>query len=146
MKILTAFAALTLIAAPVQADIYRAYNGDMYTRCNFIGKSVFCTHNDEARDLDRRDAAKNACLEKVKAEHNAKYGQSVNQIYKNMAAMNPALKNSKAMKKLLALPSQYEMIGEFDSDHYSVINKAHLANDVAYAEYTAKSQACSAAV
>lgn len=142
MKLLTALAAFTLIAAPAQADVYRAYNLDMYTRCDFIGKSVFCTHNDEARELDRRDEAKTACLEKAKTETIAKYGQAVDQTWKKLAALNPGLKNSEAVKNIMAAPPKYEMIGEFHSDSYSVLRK-NLANDVAYAEYTTKKAACS---
>lgn len=135
MKLFTALAALTLIAAPaVKADVHRAYNGDMYTRCNFVGKSVFCSHNDEARDLDRRHAAKNACLEKIKGEHIAKHGQVMAQ-------------TSKALVDRGVLPAdhrliRYEIIGELDSAFYEKIGKSYLSNDAAHAEYRAKSATC----
>lgn len=137
MKLFTALAALTLVAAPAQANIYRSYNGDMYTRCNFVGKSVYCTHNDEARDLDRRHAAKNACREKIKAEHIAKYGQVMD-------------KTAKALVDRGVLPAdhrliRYEIIGELDSAFYQQIGKPYLINDAAHAEYRAKSAACFAA-
>ena len=61
---------------PAKAEIYRSYNGDYYTRCNFVGRSVFCAHNDEARDLDRRHAAKNKCLDRLDKEWDAKYPEA----------------------------------------------------------------------
>ena len=134
MKLFTALAALTLIAAPVQADIHRAYNGDMYTRCNFVGKSVFCSHNDEARDLDRRHAAKNACHEKIKAEHIAKYGQVLDKTSKELVYRGVLPADHRLIR--------HEIIGWHDSAFYQRLGKPHLINDAAHAEYRAKSQQC----
>ena len=134
MKLFTALAALTLIAAPVHASTHRAYNGDMYTRCNFVGKNVYCTHNDEARDLDRRHAAKNTCLGKVKAEHIAKYGQVMDKTSKELVDRGVLPASHRLIK--------HEIIGELDSDFYNSIGKSYLINDAAHYENRAKSAAC----
>lgn len=134
MKLFTALAALTLITAPVQADVHRAYNGDMYTRCNFVGNDVFCTHNDEARDLDRRHDAKNACGEKIKAEHIAKYGQVMDKTSKALVDRGVLSADHRLIR--------YEIVGELDSAFYNKLGKPYLINDAAYAEYRAKSAAC----
>ena len=46
----------------------------MYTRCNFVGGDVYCTHNEEARDLDRRLGKKNTCMGNLKEQHLSKWG------------------------------------------------------------------------
>jgi len=134
MKLFTAIAALTLIAAPAQATIHRAYNGDMYTRCNFVGGDVFCTHNEEARDLDRRHAAKNACLETVKAQHVVKYGQVMSKTSKELVERGVLQADHRLVR--------HEIIGEHDSAFYQSLGKPHLINDAAYAENRAKSAVC----
>ena len=134
MKLLTALAALTLIAAPVNASVHRVYNGGMYTRCNFVGNSVFCSHNDEARDLDRRHAAKNACLENIKAEHIAKYGQVMSTTSQSLVDLGVWTADHREIS--------YDIIGWHRSAFYQQIGKPYLINDAAHAEHNAKSAAC----
>ena len=74
MKRFIAIAALLLSTAPAQAGVARAYNGNMYSRCNFVGSSVFCKHNDAARAEDAWHAKKNACVARVSAEAINRYG------------------------------------------------------------------------
>ena len=95
---------------------------------------MFCTHNAEARDLDRRHAAKNACLKKVKELHIAKYGQVIDKTSKVLVVRGVLSADHRLVR--------YEIIGESDSAFYQRLGKPYLINDAAYAENRAKSATC----
>ena len=117
MKFITAIAALTLVAAPVQAQLnhtgrYYGPNGS-YLKCTTVGSysnnSTFCKSGAAARDEDRRLDAKNACVKRVEDAHTAKYGEA----------------------------------GKFDSAFYTKwVKQPELINDAAYAELRAARSTC----
>ena len=133
-RLLIPFLALAL-CPPVQAQInhtgrYYGPNGS-YIKCSVVGgqysSSTHCISGEAARDEDRRLAAKNACTAKVEAAHEAKWGKGI---------------SNKRLVDQYGLEPTYEPIGRFDSAFYETLGQSHLANDVAYAEYRAKTKAC----
>jgi hypothetical protein len=119
MKLLTAFAAITFIAAPAQAQVYEVYNGDLYTRCHFTGSSTFCKHGDAARSERDRTKLAEACEAKAKAAHVEKYGHYT------------------------VLMRGTHVVGKHHSSFLKTLGHPEVFwNDAAHAEYKAATQAC----
>ena len=125
MKLFTALAALTLIAAPVQAQLNhtgRYYGPDgAYMKCTTVGSyadhATFCKSGAEARDEDRRLEAKNACRKRVDQQQIAKWGV------------------------LETVGSETYPVGMYDRDFHERFYKTEF-NPVAHAEYRTANRAC----
>ena len=98
MKLFTALAALTLIAAPANAQLnhtgrYYGPNGT-YVKCDTIGSytnnSTYCKSGEEAREDDRRHESKNDCLKRIQAAWDANNQEVFQEVEQQLAIKFPS--------------------------------------------------------